>query len=62
VRPAQRYGHVVIPILECGRQTGGSGSVVSDGAVLDRNLHSNMFGSSRRAIKSAPRFMVARIS
>lgn len=45
--PAGRFdqfdGGLRIPILQCSRQTGGFGSVVSDDAVLDCDVHRTMF-------------------
>lgn len=45
-----------IPILECSRQTGGSWSVVSDDAVLDRDMHPPMLMRAVDIIKSVSRF------
>jgi len=40
-----------VPFLECGRQTGGSGTVVSDDAELDRDIHVPSLGTWRTGIK-----------
>lgn len=50
----QLHGSCRIPFLECGRQTGGSGTVVSDDAELDGYVHADMFGPHPDAIKAGP--------
>jgi hypothetical protein len=60
--PAGRFdeldGGLRIPILQCSRQTGGFGSVVSDDAVFDRDMHRTIF--VRPASRNNPARAVAR--
>ena len=45
----QLDGSIGVPVLDRGRQTGGSGPVVSDDAELDGDMHGSSFVTRRRA-------------